>query len=547
MGSDPTAQPAPASSAAPRDTWAWPALILFMLIIAMLRIHLLGIPLERDEGEYAYMGKLLLEGSPPFQDAVNMKLPGTNLAYALIMAMFGKTTAGIHTGLLLVSLLSMLLLFMAVKRGFNPMIALVTAGVFGLMGVSAGVAGFAAHATHFVTLFVAAALLALILFHEKPRAWLGFTAGVLLGLAFLMKQQALFFPLFGALAVLASLHQHRLLDPPRALRDGGLLTLGVAIPYLLIVAWVSATGNFGQFWFWTVKYAGQYAAGAEMSEVPRLFKSSFTPLFSEFPAVWVLGIAGLVAVFFGRFTPWQKAFVVAFALLSFAAVVPGFYFRPHYFVVALPALSLLFAITLDVVASALNAGQPTPFLKAMPLLVLASVGTYAYSSHRGYYSRLGPVEVSRQIYGLNPFPEAAVIGEHLRQHSDASDKIAVLGSEPEIYFYADRRSASRHLYMYGMMEPQPYNREMQKQAIDEIEAARPKFIVYCRVATSWLLWRDSPRRLLEWADAYLHAHYEVIGVADVTQNDTRYLWYEETDLFDGQNHNAIIIYRRKAE
>ena len=43
--------------------WAL-AIIAFTLVVA-IRIRLLGIPLERDEGEYAYAGQLMLLGIPP--------------------------------------------------------------------------------------------------------------------------------------------------------------------------------------------------------------------------------------------------------------------------------------------------------------------------------------------------------------------------------------------------------------------------------------------------------------------------------------------------
>jgi hypothetical protein len=38
--------------------------------------------LERDEGEYAYAGQLMLQGIPPYQLAYTMKLPGPFAAYA---------------------------------------------------------------------------------------------------------------------------------------------------------------------------------------------------------------------------------------------------------------------------------------------------------------------------------------------------------------------------------------------------------------------------------------------------------------------------------
>ena len=72
--------------------FAWWALatIVFTLVVA-IRIRLLGIPLERDEGEYAYAGQLILQGIPPYKLAYNMKFPGTYAAYALIMSIFGQT------------------------------------------------------------------------------------------------------------------------------------------------------------------------------------------------------------------------------------------------------------------------------------------------------------------------------------------------------------------------------------------------------------------------------------------------------------------------
>jgi hypothetical protein len=54
--------------------WIFLAVIVLGLVI-VIRIRLLGIPLERDEGEYAYAGQLMLQGIPPYEFAYNMKLP----------------------------------------------------------------------------------------------------------------------------------------------------------------------------------------------------------------------------------------------------------------------------------------------------------------------------------------------------------------------------------------------------------------------------------------------------------------------------------------
>src|SRR3954467_14230577 len=97
---------------------------LFALILTLncaLRFHLRNIPLERDEGEYAYAGQLMLQGIPPYKLAYNMKLPGTYVAYALIMSMFGQTISGIHVGFLLVNAATIALVFLLGRRLVNEM------------------------------------------------------------------------------------------------------------------------------------------------------------------------------------------------------------------------------------------------------------------------------------------------------------------------------------------------------------------------------------------------------------------------------------------
>jgi len=44
---------------------AWILTALIMVGAAALRLPLLDVPLDRDEGEYAYVARLLLDGIPP--------------------------------------------------------------------------------------------------------------------------------------------------------------------------------------------------------------------------------------------------------------------------------------------------------------------------------------------------------------------------------------------------------------------------------------------------------------------------------------------------
>src|SRR3989454_7804842 len=131
---------------------SWIFLLLVILFVTIIRIRLREMPLERDEGEYAYSGQLILQGIPPYKLSYNMKLPGIYAAYALIMLFFGQTAAGIHLGLLVVNAASILLVFFLARKLLGPSAGIVSAMTFAVLSMSVSVLGLAAHASHFVVL-----------------------------------------------------------------------------------------------------------------------------------------------------------------------------------------------------------------------------------------------------------------------------------------------------------------------------------------------------------------------------------------------------------
>ena len=193
--------------------FAWWALatIVFALVIA-IRIRLLGIPLERDEGEYAYAGQLILQGIPPYKLAYNMKFPGTYAAYALIMSIFGQTIAAIHLGLLLINVATIALIFFVGRRLINTVAGVIAAAIYAVLSVSPSVLGLAAHATNFVVLFVLGGILLLLkeqavtaLELSQPNRLVQlFASGLLFGIGALMKQPGLLFIPFGAIYIVCN-------------------------------------------------------------------------------------------------------------------------------------------------------------------------------------------------------------------------------------------------------------------------------------------------------------------------------------------------------
>src|SRR2546423_14175128 len=126
------------------------ALIVSAVILLSLfvRFRLRDMPLERDEGEYAYAGQLMLQGIPPYRLAYNMKFPGVYAAYALIMWIFGQTSIGIHLGLLIVNIANIVIVFLIARRLIGLIAGIAAAASYTILSASPSVLGLAAHATH---------------------------------------------------------------------------------------------------------------------------------------------------------------------------------------------------------------------------------------------------------------------------------------------------------------------------------------------------------------------------------------------------------------
>jgi Dolichyl-phosphate-mannose-protein mannosyltransferase len=524
--------------------WVYYAvLVLVLAATALIRLHLRNFPLERDEGEYAYAGQLILQGVAPYKIADNMKLPGTYAAYAALMAIFGQTPAGIHQGLLLVNALTIWMVFLAAARLFGRLAGLAAAISYALLAISPSVLGFAAHASHFVIFFAMAGLLALMRALKTKNPWALFTCGLLFGMAFLMTQAGIAFALFAGLYLLIDALRDR--GPGRSFewigtaRRLAFFSAGVFIPFGVTCLLLWRAGGFGEFWFWTVTYARQYISIVKPSVGLIYFRMALRGVTVASRPLWLLAGVGLTASLWNKTIRAHALLATLFLACSFLAICPGFYFRQHYFVMLLPALALLIGAAVGSATEKI----PSGWVRAVPIVIFALICTVVLLRQRTFLFEMDPQAACRHIYGINPFPEAIPVADYIRSHSSPTDTVAVVGSEPEIYFYAHRHSATGYIYTYSLMEPQPYASHMQRQMADQIAAASPAFIVFVGVPSSWLVRPDSDRFILDWTKQYLHEHYELVGIADILPQ-TQYRWGADARIYQRRSQYGLEIYRR---
>jgi hypothetical protein len=149
------------------------------------------------------------------------------------------------------------------------------------------------------------------------------------------------------------------------------------------------------------------------------------------------------------------------------------------------------------------------------------------------------------VYGPDIFPESIPIGRYLLARTRPEDRIVILGSEPQILFYAQRRSATGFVFMYPLMERQPFARQMQEMMIRDVEEQRPAYAILVRTPTSWLERADSEHRLQDWASPYLAARYEIAGQVAFFERGPRYFWDAEASRLPIGEATQVLVMRRK--
>jgi 4-amino-4-deoxy-L-arabinose transferase-like glycosyltransferase len=525
-----------------------PAVFLLVIIVFVtsIRLRLLQVPLERDEGEYAYIGQLLLGGFPPYLLAYSLKLPGMFFAYAFFMQVFGQSIEGIRLGLLLVNLVTILLLFLIARDLSGDAAGIAASASYAVLSLSPSVLGIFSHATHFVMVFV---LLGLLIFlktfrGDRPPVHYLF-CGLFIGIGFTMKQHAVFFVVFPVVYLFIAGGMKKVPYKTIFLRSLHYF-LGTAIPYTAICLYLTMAGVFGKFWFWTFDYAREYVSEIPVAIGLKYLVSQTLNVMRPSFFLWLLAAVGLFSLFTRKISWEDRIFLLGFLMVSVLAICPGYFFREHYYIMLLPAICLFIGESvraMHAVFEKLKSGSLS--------LVLSSLVIIAAMAHALYHDReyffLDPVEiVGRKLSGGNPFPESLAVAKYIEENTSPNDRILVLGSEPQIYFYSRRISATGHIYMYGLMENQKYARSMQQEMIREIVSANPEIIVVVTAMTSWLIRPDSDTTILDWTNHYAAENFDLVGIADkISRDHTVFLWNRDAAQYAPQSGSVIYLFKKR--
>ncbi len=533
------------------------ALLVILIIVVCLRLATAPIPLERDEGEYAYIGWRWLQGDVPYLDSFNQKTPGSFAVYAAVQRLFGSSPTALHWGLQLYSLATLALIFRLGLRLFGLAEAFVAALLAGLLTVDPNLFGNAANTETLAMLPLTAATIAALRASESGDWRRCALTGALGATALLFKPQVAPIVIFHCLAIATS--RSRWLATLWSFGLGCAVVLGLAGLYF----W--AKGGLWPMWDATVRFNLHYAAGVRLASYPTMLVKQMGP---TLPGLWPIYAAVLLGLMMpapriasvpksGAGTPRGSRrswlWVAAWLAASLVAAGSGGWFRRHYFHLAIPPASLMAALGVRALTGVLLSGRPARLLSASVALAIVA---FCVHGSWWYYGPGSPTAKSRKIYSANPFAESPAVGDFLASHSGPRDRIFVYGSEPQILFYAQRESASRYNAVYALNLPFDEARDRQLEVLEELAARPPRLIVATFRQASHLESPKTPQDLRDGLRELVESDYQLLAVVPYRSDDqtqivtgdlARHKW-KRAPLWDRRYRPwaAFVIWERRA-
>jgi hypothetical protein len=285
-----------------------------------------------------------------------------------------------------------------------------------------------------------------------------------------------------------------------------LLAAGAAAVSAVPLATLAALGSLGAFFEIVIRHNLDYSLQYTLAEGAAILGAVLAWQAPSFGALWAGAAAGLLV----RTAPARaRGFLAGQLAAAAAGAAIGLHFRPHYFVPLLPALCALAGLACAAAAerclAARRAAVATLGVAALAALLLVPV----VAGDAGFLFAGSPHAVARRLYGLNPFPESARIAEHIARRSGPGDSVFVVGSEPQIPYFAERRSATRYILFYPLTGPFPDALARQREAMREVEERDPLYVVWVDVEGSLLLEDHSERWIFEAAARRLERDYRI--------------------------------------
>jgi hypothetical protein len=406
-------------------------------ITALARTSSYLAPISRDTGQMLYGGQIVLNGGTPYHDVAVNKGPLTYLLFAVLRLLVGQSEVAVRLTLLAFAVAAGVGLAMYLHRAADPWIAKVGGIIFALLSALHAFQGDDPNLEQY-----AIAPMALALWLASGDSLIRAAASGAMTAVVAALSPSLALPL--APVVLLTLWW-RCVDARRrcfaAMVSGGGVAAAVGL-------WLLSAGALPDLF--------KQVPGTTGGE-PRSDLLSFSHLVGV-PArpLWIAGLAGTLIASRRSHLRIPALGALIWILLSWAranvgdALIDDPVF-PHHYYPAVLGLSAGLALGLGAVRSS---GRRLQTAFATVLIVLLT-GQYVLRPERAALLR----PAARRGVSAYPWHYAATLAAYVDSHTQPKERIYVNGSQPEIYWLADRLSPTRFFDIYPIRAHPAYERE----------------------------------------------------------------------------------------
>lgn len=212
-------------------------------------------------------------------------------------------------------------------------------------------------------------------------------------------------------------------------------------------------------------------------------------------------------------------------------------FHGHYYILVLPFLTLLAGAGAEAVGR--WTGGQTGWGKTVSAVVGGAVGGILVWSYAAMLV-VGPETLSRMEYGpRNPFAESREVAKRLAERTEEGEAVFMLGSEPQILYYARRKNCGRHVVAYPLVYKSGWAEKYQDEAMADFLRGRPRVVVVDRWGPGWAGDHGLATRYLTRSVRAVEARYRQVGGWVPDQDGGR--WKEPLEG-DEEGRATLLLY-----
>ncbi|MFH1238663.1 MAG: glycosyltransferase family 39 protein, partial [bacterium] len=404
--------------------------------------------------------------------------------YLFIFKIFGRNISDIRLFSFIYALAGIMLLYKLGELLFNKPVGLIASFIFGVISADPARYGFMAKAENFMLAPLIGSMLIFYLALTKKDNRLFFASGLLTGLAFILKQSAVFSGLFIIVFLFIDFFIDRKEENFSGLIKRCLYFITGFVTILLpVVIYFRLNGAWDDFVYWTFwrnieyvdtgdnfsKFTNKFIWFNFLKQFNNLLKSSFI--------FWIPCVYGIWYLI--KQKNKNGILITGWFIFSLLSVFAGLRFSPHYFLLTTPVLAITASYGLWLFFEKIAKIEYIIFKKILVLLIACLFAVFALGPNFNYYFIYSPRQISKLSYG-DYYPLQArikYIAAYINQNTYHTDTVLIFDSAPDLLFYAKRKSATKYIIFYPLAENSKDSLKIQKDIIREITLNKPKYII----------------------------------------------------------------------